>query len=205
MKTFSLLLIILSALTVTNALWPIYFYGEDSNGYMEEAEEAQEEDEEEESVIGSEGDDNTDGDDDDSGQGGEEEGKVSGGDNPKSDHPHHAKGSKKDKEKKTGFVKAPLSLKGYGTIACYCYDFDHPLFLLDYSTRVAGEIELRGNYDEQGKFQPRGFEGIELSTVDYFGRMCDKLFKVCRRSDGCWADQSPLKRNSERNTTKLTL
>ena len=223
MKRLTLLLILLSALTITNALWPIYFYSEDSDGNEEEAGEApkgaeeEEENQEEaeetslgETVIGSAEDysDDYDNDGDDGDGGEEEEQQHSGGDKPKSGYSERPKGKdKKHKkstkslislrkdEKKKRYIKAPIPLKGYGLISCYCFDLDFPLFLVDLSTRIAGRIELRGSYDKQGNFQPRGFKGKELSTIDHFGNMCDRLFKVCRTSGGCWADQSPLERN----------
>ena len=74
-----------------------------------------------------------------------------------------------------------------GSIACYAHGFDEGFASVGNNIRVIGYISLEGAYDAQGIFQPKGFEGQDISVLQHFKDLCNTHYPFCDDLNGCWA------------------
>ena len=74
-----------------------------------------------------------------------------------------------------------------GSIACYAHGSDEGFTSVGNNIRVIGYISLEGAYDAQGIFQPKGFEGQDISVLQHFKDLCNTHYPFCDDLNGCWA------------------
>ncbi len=72
-----------------------------------------------------------------------------------------------------------------GYIACYCHCADTGLYTVGDGIYYIGQIRMQGYYDDNGIFQPKGYEGQDISAIDCFKFVCNMAFTGC--CGGCWA------------------
>ena len=73
-----------------------------------------------------------------------------------------------------------------GDIICYSHCADTSLYSVGNDIYVNGRIRLQGTYRQgDGVFEPKGWEGQDISAVNCFKFMCNMAFSGCQ--NGCWA------------------
>ncbi len=75
-----------------------------------------------------------------------------------------------------------------GDIICYCHCADAGLYVAGDDIYGIGTINLEGSFDSRGIFEPRGYEGQDISAIDGFKFTCNLAFPGC--NGGCWAGGS---------------
>ena len=72
-----------------------------------------------------------------------------------------------------------------GTIACYSQDSEAGAWGVDDDIEIIGELPFLGFYNDNGIFQPKGYEGQDISEITYFKNLCNNAFAACKGA--CWA------------------
>ena len=73
-----------------------------------------------------------------------------------------------------------------GYIACYCNCPETGLYQVDSNIYFIGVLKEAGKYDDHLIFQPKGYEGQDISAAPYFKKICTNAFPGCG-PNGCWA------------------
>lgn len=74
-----------------------------------------------------------------------------------------------------------------GSVACYARTENNHFLSVGDSIRVIGYVPLAGAYDNNGIFQPQGYEGQDISALQHFKDLCNTNFRYCDDLNGCWA------------------
>ena len=74
---------------------------------------------------------------------------------------------------------------GGGYVACYSHNAASSAYSVGGDIYVMGQMRVRGLYSGR-IFQPRGYQGKDISAAPYFKQLCGQAIAACR-GDTCWA------------------